>query len=140
VISRTGIDDEIRERFAHAGDKLAEEVANLLAGSTIFAGTLSAMHDERTISKPDEFRIDRPWSEYMLFGHGLHTCYGQQIVRNQLPAMMTALLEGPPIQRARGRAGDLKWEGECPARMARGRLPARPVRHRVARPVWSASG
>jgi len=26
----------------------------------------------------------------MLFGHGTHTCYSQQIVRNQLPSMMTA--------------------------------------------------
>jgi len=92
-----------------------ERETTVKAGSTIFAGTLSAMHDERTISEPDEFRIDRPWSDYMLFGHGLHTCYGQQIVRNQLPAMMTALLEGPPIKRARGRAGDLKWEGPFPS-------------------------
>ena len=85
------------------------------AGSTIFAATLSAMHDERAISEPEEFRVDRPWSDYMLFGHGLHTCYGQQIVRNQLPAMMTALLEGPPIERAHGGAGDLKWEGPFPS-------------------------
>lgn len=85
------------------------------AGSTVFAATLSAMHDERAISAPDEFRIDRPWSDYMLFGHGLHTCYGQQIVRHQLPAMMTALLEGPAIKRAHGKAGDLKWEGPFPS-------------------------
>jgi cytochrome P450 len=85
------------------------------AGATIFAGTLSAMHDERAIADPEDFRVDRPWSDYMLFGHGLHTCYGQQIVRNQLPAMMTALLEGPPIRRARGDAGDLKFEGPFPS-------------------------
>jgi cytochrome P450 len=85
------------------------------AGSTIFAATLSAMHDERAISDPEAFRVDRPWSDYMLFGHGMHTCYGQQIVRNQLPALMTALLEGPPIARAHGKAGDLKWEGPFPS-------------------------
>lgn len=85
------------------------------AGSTIFAGTLSAMHDERAIADPEDFRVDRPWSDYMLFGHGLHTCYGQQIVRNQLPAMMTALLEGDPIRRARGDDGDLKFEGPFPS-------------------------
>ena len=61
------------------------------------------MHDERAIADPDEFKVDRPWSDYMLFGLGLHTCYGQQIVRNQLPAMMTALLEGPTIERAPAR-------------------------------------
>jgi cytochrome P450 len=85
------------------------------AGSTVFAGTLSAMHDERAIDRPGEFRADRPWSDYMLFGHGLHTCYGQQIVRNQLPAMAMALLEGPPIKRARGDAGDLNFEGPFPS-------------------------
>jgi cytochrome P450 len=85
------------------------------AGSTIFCATLSAMHDERAIDEPEEFRVDRPWSDYMLFGHGMHTCYGQQIVRNQLPAMVTALFEGPRIERAGGRAGKLKWGGPFPS-------------------------
>jgi len=85
------------------------------AGSTVFAATLSAMHDERAIEAPEEFRVDRPWSDYMLFGHGLHTCYGQQIVRHQLPALATALLEGPRIERARGGAGKLRWEGPFPS-------------------------
>jgi cytochrome P450 len=85
------------------------------AGSTVFAATLSAMHDDRAIEAPDEFRVDRPWSDYMLFGHGLHTCYGQQIVRHQLPALATALLEGPPIRRARGGGGKLRFEGPFPA-------------------------
>jgi cytochrome P450 len=84
------------------------------AGSTIFAATLSAMHDERAVSDPEEFKVDRPWSDYMLFGHGLHTCYGQQIVRNQLPAMMLALLEGPTIKRD----GKLKWDGPFPSSLA----------------------
>lgn len=85
------------------------------AGSTVFAATLSAMHDERAIQDPDEFRTDRPWSDYMLFGYGLHTCYGQQIVRAQLPAMAQALLEGPPIRRARGDDGRLRFAGPFPS-------------------------
>ena len=84
------------------------------AGSTVFAATLSAMHDERAIDDPEEFKVDRPWSDYMLFGHGLHTCYGRQIVRSQLPALMTALLEGPEIERA----GKLKWDGPFPSSLA----------------------
>lgn len=85
------------------------------AGSTVFAATLSAMHDERAIADPDEFRTDRPWSDYMLFGHGMHTCYGQQIVRAQLPAMAHALLEGAGLRRADGGAGRLRFEGPYPA-------------------------
>ncbi len=85
------------------------------AGTTVFAGTLSAMHDERAIDDPEEFKVDRSYSDYMLFGHGLHTCYGEQIVKNQLPALMTALLEGPTIKRARGGAGSLRFEGPFPS-------------------------
>jgi cytochrome P450 len=84
-------------------------------GSTVFAATLSAMHDERAIADPDAFRVDRPWSDYMLFGYGLHTCYGQQIVRAQLPAMAQALFEGPRLKRARGGDGKLTFEGPFPS-------------------------
>jgi cytochrome P450 len=87
----------------------------VLAGSTVFCGTLSAMHDERAIDAPDEFRVDRPWSDYMLFGHGLHTCYGQQIVRQQMPALAHALLEGPRIKKGRFPHGDIDWEGPFPS-------------------------
>ncbi len=83
------------------------------ARSTVFAATLSAMHDERAIDAPDEFRVDRPWSDYMLFGHGMHTCYGQQIVRNQMPALATALLEGPRLRRA----GRLEFDGPYPSQL-----------------------
>jgi cytochrome P450 len=85
------------------------------AGSTIFAATLSAMHDETAIHEPGEFRIDRPWSDYMLFGHGLHSCYGEQIVRAQLPALATALLEGPKLKRAHGHNGRLRFRGPFPS-------------------------
>jgi cytochrome P450 len=91
-----------------------ERETTVRAGSTVFAATLSAMHDERAIEDPEDFKVDRPWSDYMLFGFGLHTCYGQQIVKNQLPAMMTALLEGPSIERD----GKLKWDGPFPSSMA----------------------
>lgn len=85
--------------------------AEVKAGSTIFAATLSAMHDETAIDAPEEFRIDRPASDYMLFGDGLHSCYGEHIVRHQLPAFAAALLEGPPITRA----SKLRFEGPYPS-------------------------
>ncbi|HVF77047.1 MAG TPA: cytochrome P450 [Solirubrobacteraceae bacterium] len=88
------------------------------AGSTVFAATLSAMHDERAIEDPGAFRTDRPWSDYMLFGYGMHTCYGQQIVRAQLPAMAHALFDGPRLRRGRGREGKLRFEGPFPAGLA----------------------
>jgi cytochrome P450 len=81
----------------------------------VFAATLSAMHDPEAIDAPEEFRVDRPWEEYMLFGYGLHTCYGQHIVRAQMPALATALFEGPRIRRARGHEGRLRFEGPFPS-------------------------
>jgi cytochrome P450 len=92
-----------------------ERETKVAAGSTVFAATLSAMHDPEAIDDPEAFRVDRPWSDYMLFGHGLHTCYGQHIVRAQLPALATALLEGPPIRRARGDRGRLRFTGPFPS-------------------------
>ncbi len=85
------------------------------AGSTVFAATLSAMHDPAAIDDPEQFRVDRPASDYMLFGYGMHTCYGQHIVRAQMPALATALLEGPRIERARGHDGKLRFEGPFPS-------------------------
>jgi cytochrome P450 len=85
------------------------------AGSTVFAATLSAMHDETAIDAPGEFRVDRPWSDYMLFGHGLHSCYGRQIVCAQLPALATALFEGARIKRADGDDGELRFDGPYPS-------------------------
>ena len=108
-------------RYVPADTVIAEgtdRAQSVKAGSTVLAATLSAMHDPAAVSDPDEFRVDRPWSEYMLFGHGMHTCYGQQIVRNQLPALATALLEGPTIQRARGDAGELRFDGPFPSGMS----------------------
>ena len=52
-----------------------ERETTVKAGSTIFAATLSAMHDERAIPDPEDFKVDRPvqrlhalrpWSAHVL--------------------------------------------------------------------------
>jgi cytochrome P450 len=88
-----------------------ERETSVPAGATVVAATLSAMNDETEVDAPDEFRTDRPYSTYMHFGHGLHRCFGEPINRVQLPALMTALLEGGPIERD----GDMEWEGPYPS-------------------------
>lgn len=92
-----------------------ERETKVKAGSTVFAATLSAMHDPEAIDEPERFCVDRPWSDYMLFGHGLHTCYGQHLARAQMPSLATALLEGPDIERARGHKGRLRFTGPLPS-------------------------
>jgi len=84
-------------------------------GARVLVATQSAMFDERTVLAPEEFRVDRPWSDYLHFGHGLHTCFGLDVNRVQLPALATALLEGPRIQRAPGAQGRLRWRGAYPS-------------------------
>lgn len=87
--------------------------ATIHAGALVIAATQSAMHDEAAVTDPEEFRTDRPADVYMHFGYGLHTCFGQAMNEVQLPALATALLEGPPIRRA----SDLEWEQPFPSRL-----------------------
>lgn len=85
------------------------------AGATVLAATRSAMFDETAVTAPAEFRLDRPHSDYLHFGHGPHACLGDAIARVQLPALATALLEGARIERAPGRGGKLRWKGPYPS-------------------------
>lgn len=84
-------------------------------GARVLVATQSAMFDPRAVEAPREFRVDRPWSTYLHFGDGLHTCFGLQINRLHLPALATALLEGAPIRRLPGDAGRLRNEGPYPS-------------------------
>jgi cytochrome P450 len=81
------------------------------AGARVLLGTRSAMFDRRVVRAPGKFRLDRPWGEYLHFGYGLHTCFGEEINRAQLPALAMALLEGDDI----ARAGKLCWQGPYPS-------------------------
>jgi cytochrome P450 len=87
------------------------------AGSKVLVATQSAMFDPLLVETPDIFRVDRPWSDYLHFGHGLHTCFGLAINRVHLAAMATALLEGPPISRKPGDAGQLTVSGAYPTHL-----------------------
>jgi cytochrome P450 len=72
------------------------------AGRMVLAANLSAMHDEG-VPDASTFRPGRPWETYILWGEGLHRCWGDRINRAILPAMLTPLLaranlraEAPP--------------------------------------------
>jgi cytochrome P450 len=60
--------------------------------SVVFVGTRSAMMDEFELSRPREFRLDRPEHHYMHFGFGLHTCLGDQVARIEVPEITKHLL------------------------------------------------
>ena len=89
----------------------------LPAGHTVLAGLLPAMFDPAAVEHPGEFRTDRPVEVYLLFGHGLHSCFGERINRVQIPEMVTALLAAPGLRRASGPEGQLSYKNSFADRL-----------------------
>lgn len=77
----------------------------------VFAANLSAMFDRRQVRSPGEFRTDRPRSHYILWGYGLHTCFGAHINQAVIPAMLKPLLKQSKLRRAEGAAGRIDTGG-----------------------------
>jgi cytochrome P450 len=80
-------------------------------GTMVLASNLSAMFDPLKIETPESFRIDRPWGEYMLWGYGMHTCFGAHINRAVMPAILQPLLAKRGLRRAAGNAGRIDTGG-----------------------------
>jgi cytochrome P450 len=77
----------------------------------VLASNLSAMFDPLKIESPESFRTDRPWGDYMLWGYGLHGCFGAYINRAVLPAILKPLVTRPGLRRAAGEAGQIDTGG-----------------------------
>lgn len=80
-------------------------------GTLVFAANLSAMFDPLHIEAPGEFRVDRPWGDYILWGYGLHTCFGAYINRAVIPAILRPVLARANLRRAEGAAGQIDGGG-----------------------------
>nr|WP_246503866.1 cytochrome P450 [Plastoroseomonas arctica] len=70
------------------------------AGTMVLAANLSAMFDPVAVEDPDSFRTDRPWGDYMLWGYGMHLCFGAQINRAVIPQMLKPLLRHKNLRAA----------------------------------------
>ena len=107
-------------RYANQDVVLAEgkKRARLIPkGTTVIASTQSAMMDDRALREPKKFDPDRPYSAYMLYGHGIHWCIGAQIANTQITQTFKALLRQPGLKRKLGPQGKLvKW-GAFPDRL-----------------------
>lgn len=86
-------------------------------GTGVLAITESAMMDLRRVSKPKEFRLDRPAHIYMHFGFALHTCFGQYINLAQIPRIVKAVLKRNGLRRAAGDAGKMNSVGPFPVNL-----------------------
>ncbi len=76
-------------------------------GSMVFASNLSAMFDPLKVADRNNFRLDRPGSDYMLWGYGMHTCFGAHINRVVPPIMLRPILARQNLRRAPGADGAL---------------------------------
>jgi len=68
------------------------------------------MFDRSRIGNPNEFRTDRPADNYILWGDGLHTCFGAHINPVLIPALLKPLLRQEGLRRAAGPAGRMDTE------------------------------
>src|ERR1044072_4897105 len=70
----------------------------------VLAFNLSAMFDPLRMDAPESFHTDRPWGDYILWGYGMHTCFGAYINRAVMPEILKPLLAKPGSRRAPPRA------------------------------------
>lgn len=105
----------LRSQLIAAGSSRATIIP---AGATIAVAFASAMRDPRRVATPEQFRLDRPASDDLHFGHGLHTCFGIHINRVLIPLMLKPLLCRPGLRRARGKPGRLRKEGPFAASLS----------------------
>jgi cytochrome P450 len=73
----------------------------------VLAANFSAMFDRLKLTQPGKFRTDRPWDDYILWGDGLHTCFGAHINKVLIPAILKPLLKQQGLRRAPGPAGQI---------------------------------
>jgi cytochrome P450 len=87
------------------------------AGAQVLAAFASAMMDPRRVASPRTFDPNRPASDYMHFGFGLHECFGRHINNATLHLMLKPLLKQPNLRRAAGKAGKLSKNGPFAERL-----------------------
>ena len=86
-------------------------------GTKVLASTQSAMMDCLKLKSPSQFRLDRPDYQYMHFGFGLHTCFGQYINLVQIPRICKAVLKRKGLRRASGPEGQMQSVGPFPVHL-----------------------
>jgi cytochrome P450 len=99
---------------AHILARGTDREATIPANKLIFVSTASAMVDETEIDDPRKFNLDRPMTQYIHFGWGLHECLGKYLAIPLLVQAVKALLRLNNIRRADGPAGQVTREGPFP--------------------------
>lgn len=108
-------------RFCERRHTLAaatQHAVTIEPGAAVFAATASAMFDPERIEAPNVFRPGRPVAtDYLHFGHGLHTCLGRYAAQVQIFESIKRLLRVEGLRRLKGAAGNLSYRGPFPQSM-----------------------
>jgi cytochrome P450 len=86
-------------------------------GTQVLVSTQSAMLDGRVLKQPKQFKLNRPDYNYMHWGYGMHTCFGQYINQVQIPLIVKSILKQDGLKRADGEAGKVIYDGPFPIKM-----------------------
>jgi len=87
------------------------------AGWRVYAAVLPAMFDPRTFDDPHTFRHDRWPPADLLFGWGMHACFGRYVNLVSIPEMVAVLLRSGRVRRAPGAEGRMRYQGPFPDRL-----------------------
>ncbi|MFF3228572.1 cytochrome P450 [Nocardia suismassiliense] len=85
---------DIFYRYATEDIELGGET--IRKGSTVVVSLLAANHDPQRFDNPDTLDIHRKARGHLSFGHGVHTCLGQQLARIEMRAGFAGLLRRFP--------------------------------------------
>lgn len=93
-------------------------------GDTITLALVAGMFDPKTFPEPRRVRIDRKESDYLVFGSGLHQCFGRSIVfmvlRHFLPSVLAS---SGRFSLLPGRQSDIRYDGPAAIHLTLGHDP-----------------
>lgn len=82
---------------------------NIPAGHTVLIATSKAAKDPLAFPDPEKINPHRPFEDYLLFGHGLHNCFGTRLVGASLAATLREVFKLKNVRRAPGKQGRLTF-------------------------------
>ncbi|KAI0134483.1 linoleate diol synthase [Xylariales sp. AK1849] len=78
---------------------------HIKAGHTVLIATSKAAMDPEQYPEPEKLNPHRPFSDYILLGHGLHFCFGARLVAPALSATLREVFKLKNVRRAPGKLG-----------------------------------
>lgn len=86
----------------------------LKKGTLVFVAHSSAMFDSLQLDAPEKFCVDRPDTDYLHFGYGMHTCFGRYISRIQITEVTKKLLCVNGLRRTTAPDDQVHYDGPFP--------------------------